>query len=496
MPNREFWTHCGPHSGPGRAECGKKDRHAAKGSAGISRARPLASRLDSPKASPLSQPILRQAGSPRGAGQGNIETSEAALRLHLLDGPRRSLAGWYASAAAIMLAFALWPTDGRAQGLLVPTEPLQQRGVTLNASVIQFGQGFVAGEGDARFETGGRLNARVDLDGAKLGLWEGFSVNLVGELGYGENVNTAGGTLFLENTALFFPANGETAGDLSLTLTQQLGRGVSVAVGKFNMVDAASRTPIAGGGGIDTFWNVALAAPVTGLIPPYVTGAQLSVRTRPVLVTLMVYDPDNAQQVSGLDDWGADGVTGRLALMFPKSVAGRSGFHTITLVGSTKTGVDLADIPELALPPSSAASLGTKKGSYFAGYAVQQFVWQDATQPGVGWGLFGQAGISDRNPNPFGWMMVAGVGATGVFAGRSADRFGVGYFRYSLSDYLTDGLRVLGVIDLGDEQGIETFYNVALTPWLRLSGDLQVVRPGPRHQSTAVFVGVSGQVRF
>jgi beta-glucosidase len=54
-------------------------------------------------------------------------------------------------------------------------------------------------------------------------------------------------------------------------------------------------------------------------------------------------------------------------------------------------------------------------------------------------------------------MMLAGVGGTGLIPGRNLDRFGVGYFRYSFSEDLSDGLRLFG-LKLGDEHGGELFY--------------------------------------
>jgi hypothetical protein len=59
-------------------------------------------------------------------------------------------------------------------------------------------------------------------------------------------------------------------------------------------------------------------------------------------------------------------------------------------------------------------------------------------------------------------MMLAGLGGTGLIPGRSLDRLGVAYFRYALSNDLTDGLRLFGV-DLSDEHGVELFY----TAWSR-----------------------------
>ena len=48
---------------------------------------------------------------------------------------------------------------------------MRAHGVDLNASLVQFGQGFVAGQGDQVFESGGKLSVKLNLDGAKLGLW-------------------------------------------------------------------------------------------------------------------------------------------------------------------------------------------------------------------------------------------------------------------------------------------------------------------------------------
>ncbi|MCV3238934.1 hypothetical protein [Mesorhizobium sp. ZC-5] len=54
---------------------------------------------------------------------------------------------------------------------------------------------------------------------------------------------------------------------------------------------------------------------------------------------------------------------------------------------------------------------------------------------------------------------------------RNLDRWGVGYFRYSLSSDLRDGLASIGA-GLRDGQGIEAFHNVAVTPWFSAAGDL------------------------
>ena len=46
------------------------------------------------------------------------------------------------------------------------------------------------------------------------------------------------------------------------------------------------------------------------------------------------------------------------------------------------------------------------------------------------------------------------------------------------------------------EGGVEAFYNLAITPWLRLSGDLQVIDPWIPSASRAVYAGLRLQTKF
>ncbi|MNZ10154.1 Carbohydrate-selective porin, OprB family [compost metagenome] len=109
--------------------------------------------------------------------------------------------------------------------------------------------------------------------------------------------------------------------------------------------------------------------------------------------------------------------------------------------------------------------------------------------------MFGQFGVSDGNPNATKWSAFAGVGGTSFIPGREQDRWGVAYFRYSPSKVLRDGLDTLGFA-LHDEHGVEAFYNVALTPWLLLTPDLQVVNPAAGGASTAVVGSLRLQVKL
>lgn len=411
-----------------------------------------------------------------------------------------------AGMCALCLAAAMLPGLARAsdaslwqQPSLLDTpgglkESLRDAGIKFDAWVTEFGQGILSGDGEKGVEWGGKGDLLATFDGARLGLWDGFSVFVHHEVNWGEDANNRGdGSIIPVNTAMAFPRIGGDDHETSITVTQAFGSRASVSAGKFNMLDPAARTPIMGGGGWETFMNTAFAAPISGVTPPYIVGAIASYKTDPAVLTLMVYDPRNAQNPDVVRDPFAEGVTTSLSVTVPTKVLGRQGYYGVRGVYSSKDGLDLAAIPELFLPPESA-KVQDKEGYWYASLSAQQYLWQDAANPAVGWGLFGQAAVSDGNPNPFSWSVLGGIGGTGGFYS-DIDRWGIGFFHYEISSGLKDGLDDLG-ISLDDETGIEAFYNLALAPWLRLSADLQWIDPATPGSENALIGALRTQIKF
>lgn len=375
-----------------------------------------------------------------------------------------------------------------------PKQSLKDAGIDLAVNYTGFYQGLVTGDGDKDWEFGGKTDVNANFSGEKLGLWSGFYVNAHVEFVNGNNVLTQGdGSILPVNTALAFPTLGGTDADLSLVVTQVLSESATLSLGKFNMLDAAAKTPLVGGGGLTTFMNTGVAAPISGVTPPYILGGILTYKKEPANFTLMVYDPRNAQDERVLRRPFEDGVTTSVSVTVPLEIAGKSGYHSIRGVYSTVDGTNFSDIPDLILPPESR-DIGTIDGYWFASYAFQQFIVQDAEDLTRGWGLFGQIAVSDGNPNPFGWSGYIGLGGSGLFESRPDDRFGLAYFYYGFSNDLLDGLEELG-FDYSDESGIEAYYNYAFTPWFNLTGDAQIIWPGASDE-TAFFLGLRAQLKL
>jgi porin len=375
-------------------------------------------------------------------------------------------------------------------------ESFREAGVNLDLWITEFGQGVLSGDGDKDVEWGGKGDLIATFDGGKMGLWQGLYVNFHHEVNWGDDANNQGdGSIFPVNTALAFPRLGGEDHETSLIVTQAFSPAASISIGKFNMLDAASNTPIMGGGGWETFMNTALAAPISGVTPPYIVGAIGTYKTEPAIFTLMVYDPRNAENIDVVTHPFDEGVTTSLSVTMPTKIGGLMGFYGVRGVYSTKDGLDLADIPEMALPPESQ-SIQNKGGYWFASVSAQQYLWQDPQNPAVGWGIFAQAGLSDGNPNPIEWSVIAGIGGTGGLIGdRDNDRWGIAYFRYGLSDDLKDGLDALG-IGLDDEQGVEAFYNFAVAPWFRVTADLQWIDSATPERDDAFIGALRTQIKF
>ena len=51
-------------------------------------------------------------------------------------------------------------------------------------------------------------------------------------------------------------------------------------------------------------------------------------------------------------------------------------------------------------------------------------------------------------------------------------------------------------IDMKKEYGTERFYNVEVTPWLYITGDLQYVNPAEEQRDSDVVLGIRSNIRF
>jgi porin len=65
-------------------------------------------------------------------------------------------------------------------------------------------------------------------------------------------------------------------------------------------------------------------------------------------------------------------------------------------------------------------------------------------------------------------------------ASRPHDRFGLGWYYIDIKNPTFTGPLTTRVA-LQDEQGVEAYYSVALTPWAHLTPNIQVIRGAQKH---------------
>jgi porin len=90
-----------------------------------------------------------------------------------------------------------------------------------------------------------------------------------------------------------------------------------------------------------------------------------------------------------------------------------------------------------------------------------------------------------------------GLGGDGLIPGRPRDEFGLSYGYTDMSGVLKDNLDLLPIgARLQVEHQLEMFYNLHLTPWSQLTGDLQILRPNRPAVDTAVVPAVRLRLVF
>ncbi len=348
---------------------------------------------------------------------------------------------------------------------------LAEKGIKLDLELTEYYQGMFSGTGYDDFDTGGRADAFAYLDTEKLGLWKGG--NLITHLTYrfGDLPAFRGGALLPVSAGSIAPLDGKD--DLiatSLYLSQRFGGSGSLLFGKINALDLPARDPFFGGWGNHRFMNIAFVAPPSGVVPPVIMGAIVNYQVAPFTYTLMVFDPNDRTDQYWLEDLFSDGVNLSLGVTWSGKAFERASKVNLSGTYSTK---DSAKVSIILLPPELRS--GTKDGAFNVSVTVSHLLLESAAVPGQGLGLYGKAAIADGDPNPIQASFSGGFAGHHIVPGRLLDTFGIGYFYYDFSKDLRSAVAPL--LNLDNEQGFEIFYNFAVTPWLRVTGDLQRLDP-------------------
>jgi len=380
-------------------------------------------------------------------------------------------------------------------------DTLSAHGVELDINLSQFYQAVAAGGTQRSFEYGGKLDFYVNLDGGKLGLWSGFAVTVHAETRYGDDINTTDGMFSFGNFNMAFPkVDQDVTGITALKLRQLLFDHLLLVAGKINTLDDF-RLNFTGKNGLERFMNSAVVANIINArtIPYSTYGAGFSVfAEKGPEFTFLVRDPDNHPITSDLDKLFANGAVLTGSIRAPVTPFGLEGTQVLGGNWSSRhyTAVDPSSWVNV---PGQGLVAGEESGSWAVYYNFDQYLWINSANTNTWLGMFGMSGLSDGNPNPIRWNATIGLGAGGLIPGREGDTLGLGYFHMGVSSefkQLLGGPLAPPRFAQRDEQGVELYYNAALTPWCHLSAELQIVVPSTKDLDTTVLVGGRLKIDF
>lgn len=383
----------------------------------------------------------------------------------------------------------------------------EEGGVTFDLYSTQYYQGVTRGGLERDFEFGGRLDYLLNVDGHTAGLWQGSFLNLHAETRYGTDINPIDGLLAPSNTAMSFPTPDQHLTSITgLKFTQALSENFVVYGGKINTLDEFPlRYGKTWGGGPPAllgFQSMSLVFnPIAARTVPYSTGGigfAFLADLKPVFAVTFL-DPEERSD-KGLEHLYARGVTivpdlvlegeflGGPALLNIGGAYGTADYRTL----DPAAYLNLLLLGDLQAAVAAGGPVESGSWSIYAnGY---QSLWVDPDEPGRNWGVFGCWGLSDGNPNPIHYTLAIGIGGRSMLPDRDLDVFGVGFYYLGLSDELK---RLTALIQpQQDEYGAELFYNLALTPWCRLTPNVQVGRPSTRATDTMLATGIRLQLIF
>jgi porin len=324
-----------------------------------------------------------------------------------------------------------------------------------------------------------------------MGLWPGGLIKVNAQTRYGDDNNFNTGALFPVNLISLYPdAVEECYTALSdWYITQFFSPRLAVLVGKVSFresnVFAHNET--------DQFLSMPLNFnPLPGITLPTMSTLMAGVIVRPtdwLMISTFVADPEGRAGVVGFDTAFDRGTT----LMQTAEVAikpfGLPGHQRVGWTWTDQSLVQLQQDPRLILsniqrglePP-----VRTADSDWSFLYDFDQFLYTVPGHPDRGLGVFGRFGLSDGKVNMMRAFYSVGIGGKGLIPGRERDSFGVGYYYLDLSSDMPQVLRD----QTHDEQGVELYYRISVTPWLHITPDVQIINPAARDIGTTWVAGV------
>jgi porin len=376
-------------------------------------------------------------------------------------------------------------------------QKLMDKGIRFNLNLTQTYQGNVAGGTIQRGYYQGGLRYELGLDTTYMGLWPGGMLMMRGESRYGRSDNFHTGSIMPVNTDSLYPVAEEDSTCLTeLFFMQFVAPQLGFVAGRMSL---RLTTPFTGDE-TTQFMNTALFVPpiMTTTVPLTTTTAGvIAMPTKWLTVLTLVMDAEGKANLSGFDpDTVFEGGTSlfQMAQVAIKPF-GLPGNQRVIWTWSDRVRTQFEQSSFVvidAIRQGSTAGLARSSNDWSVTYSFDQFVYTLPGKPEQGIGLFGYCGFGPGVVNPIEACYSLGIGGKGMIPTRARDTYGIGYYCVTLSDKLPQAFKD----HTQDEQGVEMYYNIEVTPWLHVTPDLQIIDPANSSVDTAWVMGVRARMDF
>lgn len=414
-------------------------------------------------------------------------------------------------------------------------DELSAKGVVIDVDLLVTPMDVLSGGRSTGGDTWGNADYTLNVDTEKLGLWPGGFLKVIVDTSFGTALENSGAIVPV-NTATLIPAtNDRTTTLMNATFMQFLSEKFGLVLGKFDTFASGGEEFY---GDYNTqFLNAAFNFPMTlEQVPASAFGGGIIVLPKEgTTLSLLALGSDGTPTSNNVGDAFKNGAmivgTGQVTIK-PFGLVGHQNFgFTWTNQERFSLEQDPSNLalmllqnqfPRLGDPGPVLAQIlarffpgliaptvpaNRESSSWSVNYAFDQYVWQPPGDSKHGIGVFFSAGASDGNPNPIKYAFLAGLGGKGVVPGRLNDTFGAGLARTQFSSAFVPFLRERLGLGLEHEDSFEAFYNLALTGWLSVTADLQIIDPALKkalspsglslmNVDTGTVAGIRLRIRF
>lgn len=386
-------------------------------------------------------------------------------------------------------------------------QELYEKGIALDAGMTLVPQGVASGGKEKGWKFSGSADYYLFLDSGRLNLWPGGLLGIHVETKFGRSVIPTAGTISPVNTDYLWPSPGQKSETFlsEYYLYQGLTDELVAILGRVNWVGVADKNPFANSEKTQ-FLNMSLrnTTLLGAFFPLSAHGISFAYQPSPnLLITPFIVSQSDEPGVYGAPEGLFDEVTaGAEVDIFWKLSNLPGGFRTGAGIG-TKDVTSLEN-DYLAFDIIKDIEIPKKSDNWIVNLNFSQYLYKpehsdagpqtaDFKANPEGIGVFFRFAFTPEDRNPWNMFVSGGIGGRGVIPGRPHDRYGFGLYSMIVSDELREQ-PLIGNLDT--EWGLEAFYNIAITPWLQLTPDIQYIQSGLPSIDDSVVVATRIQMYF